>query len=150
MFTNATPPLGKHRGWPRLRAIPGETHKPVCGQGEHVGLLAQGQLRRSMDPGKHTAGSATAPSLPHLWAQAALNLTVCTGQCCVHGASWGGRSWEPPVPCRVLLGYPRARIECCQPISTQYKGVKVIRQKLGVCIWGVSEEIYSCRGKCPC
>lgn len=98
MFTDATPPLSKHGGWPRLRATPGEATKLVHRQGEHGGLLAQGRLRRSTDPGKQTAGSAAGSSLARLWAQVALKLAVSVGKCCAHGASRDGGSWEPPVP----------------------------------------------------
>lgn len=115
MFTDATPPLSKHGGWPRLRATPGEATKLVRGQGEHGGLLAQGQLRRSTDPGKQAAGSAAGSSLAHLWAQVALKLAASVGQCCACGASWGGGSWEPPVPAGSHQVHPRARLEHSQP-----------------------------------
>lgn len=98
MFTDATPPLSKHGGWPRLHATPGEAPKPARGLGEPGGLLVQGQLRRNMDPGKHAAGSATAPSLAHLWAQAAPKLIASIRPCSARGTSRGGGSWEPPVP----------------------------------------------------
>lgn len=40
MFTDATPPLSKHRGRPGLQATLGEAPKLVRGQGERRGLLA--------------------------------------------------------------------------------------------------------------
>lgn len=114
MFADVTPPLSKHRGWPRPHATLWQTPEPVCGQEEHRGLLAQGQLRRSMDPGKHTAGSATAPSLAHLWARSALRLNACVRQRCLCDIPvW----WVPAAtrPCGVPPGHPRVGFEHSQP-----------------------------------
>lgn len=78
MFADATPPLSKRGG---LQHPPmGEVSKPARGQGERGELLAQGQLRRNVDPGKHTAGLAAAPRLAHLLVQAALSFPASQPQ----------------------------------------------------------------------
>lgn len=114
MFADVTPPLSKHGGWPRPHATLWRAPEPVRGQEEHRGLLAQGQLRRSMDPGKHTAGSAPAPSLAHLRARSALKLNACIRQHCLCDISvW----WIPGAtrPCGVPPGHSRAGLEHSQP-----------------------------------
>lgn len=81
MFADATPPLSKRGGLLGLRSPPpGEVSKPARGQGERGELLAQGQLRRNVNPGKHTAGPAAAPSLAHLLVQAALSFAASQPQ----------------------------------------------------------------------
>lgn len=93
MFSNATPVLTKHGGWPR----PPQGRHP----GHFVGRGSTEDFLHKISYAETWIGENTQAerrSLAQLQLQVALELTVSVGQLCDCAAPQSAESWEPPVP----------------------------------------------------
>lgn len=105
--------------WRLAQATPGKAPCPLRGQREHRGLLAQDQLRRNMDPGKHAAKARPSSSCRWLWSsQSPLGSSLPVQ----HPKS--AESWEPPVPAESHKTIPQPGLNTAGCFPHRAKGQK--------------------------